>query len=113
MLPGNIQKRGLIILLLAVACFSPERLSAQASIRSGGRRPFVVGVLPVVGNGVVGGVLIDSKGIVSLADQDRIGQLRAVREKAAKKISGDLTQPSKLRKLSLRGVREGHCRLHQ
>ena len=90
--------------MIGLELVSPLQVYAQGSIRSGRRRPFVVGVVPVVGNGVVGGVLIDSKGVVSRADQDRVGQLRKAREKALQSIGNDLSQTSQLRKISLRGL---------
>lgn len=92
------------ITFLIATIASSSLAYAQGSIRSGGRRPFVIGVVPTVGNGVVGGVLVDAKGVVSRADEDRVGQLRAAREKALQALSDDLTQTSQLRKISLRGL---------
>ena len=43
------------------------------------QRPFVTSVVPVVGNGAVGGVLVNANGVVSRADVDSLGKLKAVR----------------------------------
>jgi hypothetical protein len=76
---------------------------AQASLSGVSVRPFVIGVIPVVGgNGAVGGVTIDAQGAISLADVRNAGAINAARRVAQEGIAGDATRPSKLRKISLR-----------
>ncbi len=75
---------------------------AQSFIGTGTQRPFVVGVVPVVNNGAVGGVAIDAKGTIEQAEQRDIVALRDARREAMAGIAGDITKPSELRKISLR-----------
>jgi hypothetical protein len=75
---------------------------AQSFIGAGTQRPFVVGVVPVVGNGAVGGVAIDSDGVIDEAEQRDVVALRDARRAAMSGLAGDITKPSKLRKISLR-----------
>ena len=65
-------------------------------------RPFVVGVVPVVGNGAVGGVAIDATGAIEQAEQRDVAALRTARRAALEGVAGDVNQPSELRKISLR-----------
>jgi hypothetical protein len=75
---------------------------AQGSISDFELRPFVVGVVPVVSNGAVGGVAIDAQGVIEQAEQrDRIA-LRDARRAALSGLAGDFQRPSRLRKISLR-----------
>ncbi len=59
----------------------------------------------------VGGIFIDPRGAVSNAQQDQVGRLRQVRLKEFAPVPGDLNQPAKLRKVSLRLLDEiiGEC----
>jgi hypothetical protein len=66
------------------------------------QRPFVVGVVPVVGNGVVGGVAVDASGAIERAEQRDLIELRIARRTALEGLAGDIARPSKLRKISLR-----------
>ncbi len=75
---------------------------AQSTISSVTQRPFVVGVIPVVGNGTVGGVAIDANGAIEQAEQRDVVALRDARRAAMSGLAGDITKPSKLRKISLR-----------
>jgi uncharacterized protein DUF1598 len=75
---------------------------AQSSISSVTQRPFVVGLIPVVRNGTVGGVAIDANGAVEQAEQRDVVALRDARRAAMSGVAGDITKPSKLRKISLR-----------
>ncbi|MHB1037794.1 MAG: DUF1598 domain-containing protein [Pirellulales bacterium] len=52
----------------------------------------------------VGGVAIDTEGILQSATVDAQGQLRQLRLRALQEIPGDLNQPTELRKISLRGI---------
>lgn len=66
-------------------------------------RPFVVGLVPVIGtNGAVGGVSIDAKGVLSRSDVELLGRLRDIRLKALAPIESDLQAASPMRKISLR-----------
>jgi hypothetical protein len=75
---------------------------AQASLSEGSLRPFVVGVVPVVGNGAVGGVAIDARGAIDEAEERDVAALRDARRAALQGLAGDVNQPSRLRKVSLR-----------
>ena len=75
--------------------------SAQA-VSFGEIRPFVVGLVPVVGNGGVGGVSIDAQGVVTRSDVESLGRLRDARLKAAAPIDSEMQAASPMRKISLR-----------
>src|SRR6478752_828164 len=74
---------------------------AQSSIGDVTLRPFVVGVIPVVNNGVVGGVAIDANGVMDKAEERDVVALREARRNAISGLAGDVTKRSKLRKISL------------
>jgi hypothetical protein len=65
-------------------------------------RPFVVGLIPVVGTGAVGGVSIDAGGVLARSDFDAAGRLREARQRAMLPIDSDLASSSRCRKISLR-----------
>jgi hypothetical protein len=75
---------------------------AQSFIGAGTQRPFVIGVVPVVGNGGVGGVAIDAKGAVEQAEQRDLAALRDARRSAMTGLAADIGKRSELRKISLR-----------
>jgi hypothetical protein len=93
-----------IHLVVAVTCIVGGRaaLHAQSFIGAGSQQPFVVGVVPVVGNGAVGGVAIDAKGAIDEAELRDVAALRDARRAAMSGVAGDIAKPSKLRKISLR-----------
>jgi hypothetical protein len=80
----------------ALAQAPPTRLSVA------GQRPFDIGVVPVVGNGAVGGVAIDARGAIDSARPRDMVALRDARRSALEGLAGDVNRPSKLRKVSLR-----------
>jgi uncharacterized protein DUF1598 len=87
------------VLLTAVFFSSP----AAAQFVSGTEiRPFVVGIVPVVGPGGVGGVSIDAQGVVKRTDVEELGRLRDARRRALAPIDSDLQAASPMRKVSLR-----------
>jgi hypothetical protein len=89
--------------VLIASCFLFGHSIARAQSASFSEiRPFVVGVVPVVGNGAVGGVAIDAKGVIEQAEQHDLVALRDVRRAAVSGLAGVITRPSKLRKISLR-----------
>lgn len=95
--------RFLIHLVVISSCIVAGRYAAYAqSVSFAERRPFVVGVVPVVGNGAVGGVAIDAKGAVDRAEPRELVALRDARRAALAGLAGDITKPSPLRKISLR-----------
>src|SRR5262245_42896230 len=83
---------------------APAVASAQSisNLSVADQRFFVVGVVPVVGNGVVGGVAVDAKGAVEQAKEQDVVALRDARRGAEEGLAGDVAKPSKLRKISLR-----------
>jgi hypothetical protein len=89
-----------VVVWLLVVCAFDE---AAAQVFSGELRPFVVGVIPIVGRtGAVGGVSIDAAGTLARSDVDALGRLRDARLKAMTPIDSDLQAASPLRKISLR-----------
>jgi hypothetical protein len=92
-------------LFVVATCVIGGPALAQAppsSLSVASQRPFVVGVIPVVGNGAVGGVAIDARGAVDDAEERDVVALRDARRAALEGVAGDVNQPSKLRKVSLR-----------
>jgi hypothetical protein len=59
-------------------------------------------MIPVVGNGGVGGVAIDAHGAIEQADRLDVVALRDARRAALEGLASDITKPSQLRKISLR-----------
>jgi len=80
----------------------PTSLGAQG-ISSGGLKPFVIAVIPVVGrSGAVGGVSIDARGVVDRCSREAAGQLRRAWLAAMVPADGQMARASSLRKVSLR-----------
>ena len=93
------------ILLMGTLIAPSADAFAQATLTAGSRRPFVTGMVPSVANGfAVGGVSVDTNGVIARANLDDRGKLRKARLQAIKKISDDVGQTSQLRKISLRGL---------
>jgi hypothetical protein len=94
----------LVHLVVVSTCFvgADAVAHAQSTISSVTQRPFVVGLIPVVRNGTVGGVAIDAKGTIGQAERRDVVALRDARRAAMSGLAGDITKPSKLRKISLR-----------
>jgi hypothetical protein len=91
-------------LAILVACMGGEGALAQgppSTLSEASFRPFVVGVVPVVGNGAVGGVAIDARGEIDQAERRELVALRDARRAALAGRAGDVNEPSKLRKISL------------
>jgi hypothetical protein len=85
----------------------PIPASGQASLSFGTQRPFVVGIIPVVGaSGAVGGVSIDADGVVARSDLETRGKLREARLAALKGVDSDIQSASPIRKISLRRLQE-------
>ncbi len=90
----------LTVAFAAVVCLPSVSSGQLADVEL---RPFVVGVLPVVGaSGAVGGVSIDARGVVSVSTVEAHGRLREARQRALMPIDSDVTAVSRLRKISLR-----------
>ncbi len=89
-------------LVLASCVLGAPALARAQVVSFADQRPFVVGVVPVVGNGAVGGVAIDAQGAIEQAEQRDVVALRNVRRAALEGLAGDVTKPSELRKISLR-----------
>jgi hypothetical protein len=81
---------------------APPALAQSGAVSFGQQRPFVVGLIPVVGRGGVGGVSIDSQGLVARSDVESLGRLRDARLRALGSVDGRLQAASPLRKISLR-----------
>jgi hypothetical protein len=91
----------LIRIVLATCVIGVPAFAHARSFSVADQRPFVMGVVPVVGNGVVGGVAIDANGAIEQAEQRDIVALRSARCAALEGVAQDITKPSKLRKISL------------
>jgi Protein of unknown function (DUF1598) len=110
--PGRVARAALLV-TLAAAVFSMARSApAQGRVTFGSTRPFVIGVVPVVGFGAVGGVSIDASGVVSMVEVDALDRLRDERQQALQPLADDLDRPSALRKISLRLLEEA-VRVHR
>ena len=92
-----------LVVLTALIAW-PAAVVAQASFGVVTLRPFVTSIIPVVNNGVVGGVSVDVEGILSRSEPDAIGTLRRARLQALEPLGDDVVEPSKLRKISLRAL---------
>lgn len=89
---------------VAAALVFGDYAAAQfpSSIGAVTQQPFVVGVVPVAGNGAVGGVAIDANGVMAQAEVRDLVALRDARRNAMSGLAGDVTKRSELRKISLR-----------
>ncbi len=94
----------LVLALLVVLAVRPAVAQAQASFGVVTLRPFVTSVIPVVNNGVVGGVSVDVEGVLSRSEADAMGRLREERLRALEPMGDEVVEPSKLRKISLRAL---------
>jgi len=102
-MPGRSDSVAVVLLAaLSGLLFASQACLAQGGIAVGQTRPFVIATIPVVGNGVVGGVAVDGQGIVSRAKVDK--QLQLARLQVDKINRGSIESASKLRKVSLRGL---------
>ncbi len=88
--------------VLSTCIVGGDAVAHAQSVSEVTQRPFVVGVVPVVGNGVVGGVAIDANGAIEQAEQLDVVALRDARRAALAGLAGDIAKPSALRKISLR-----------
>ena len=99
---------GLIVLSTCVVGGPPAAHSQGVTFAD--QRPFVIGLIPVVGRGgpfgggAVGGVAIDAQGVIGEADEGDVVALRDAQRAALERVAGDVARPSKLRKISLRGL---------
>ena len=103
------------VVLLALCQFAVTQGAAvQAQLSVVSQRPFVVGMVPVVGFGAVGGVYIDADGLLreasALPADERLKLLRL--QAFAEASAPDLAAHSALRKVSLRRLEERVQRLH-
>ncbi|HTM54978.1 MAG TPA: DUF1598 domain-containing protein [Pirellulales bacterium] len=88
---------------VAAALVVGDHAAAQdASVGAVTQQAFVVGVVPVAGNGAVGGVAIDANGVIAQAEERDVVALRDARRNATSGLAADITRRSALRKISLR-----------
>ena len=96
-------KRRLLVLVVLLNVATGFNASfGQQGIAFNEQRPFVVGVVPVVSGRSVGGVAVDSNGVISRADTRDLAALRDAHRATLQGYSDDVGRPSKLRKVSLR-----------
>src|SRR5688500_308743 len=87
-------------LLLAALLFA-RFAAGQGAVAVTQQRPFVIGLVPVVGaGGAVGGVSIDAQGVVARSDVDQTQRLRDARLKALAEVDSELRETSPMRKVS-------------
>ncbi len=99
-------------MLLAVTLAQGQQATGQAFF--GRQRPFVVAITPIVGpGGVVGGIYVDAEGLVSRVDIDATGGLGQLQPQALSPVASDVSQPSSLRKISLRKLEQELVRLRE
>ena len=81
----------------------PRVIHAQgASVSFIGQRVFVTGFTPVIGpGGGVGGIDVDTRGVLQRVENQKSGQLARARRQASQGASEDLRRKSPLRKVSL------------
>ena len=81
----------------------------QAAATTAAPTNTIIGVGPSIN--VVGGVSINTEGLISNATINALGMLRKLRMESLEKIPGDLNQPVSARKISLRRLDEaiGEC----
>lgn len=92
---------------VAMICWVAEVAAVAQTFRVANSeiRPFVTGLIPVIGRGgFVGGVSVDAAGVVKRSDTETLGRLRELRLVALEKIRSDLDKSSTMRKVSLRGL---------
>jgi hypothetical protein len=86
------------VLLLVWMCPAVGQFVGSVSLR-----PFVAGLIPVIGpRGAVGGVSIDAQGVVTRSNVEVLGELRETRRRALNASDTQLHAASPLRKISLR-----------
>jgi hypothetical protein len=86
---------------------------AQGFVGSTTEVPFVVAVVPLVGNGAVGGVSIDAAGLVARSKADQCAALRDARERSLAPLAGNLDRTSESRKISLRRLQIALAQLRE
>src|SRR4051812_18750784 len=79
--------------LVAATGFVVGHAHAQviSSLSVAEQHPFVISVVPVVRNGAVGGVAVDAKGAIEVAEQGDVATLRTARRAAKEGLAGDIT----------------------
>jgi hypothetical protein len=91
--------------ILVAGSLFPLPAWGQGAVGFTQQKPFVTGLIPVVGRGgAVGGVSIDAQGVVARSDVETSSRLRDARLRALAEIDSDLNQASTMRKVSLRGL---------
>ncbi len=103
---ARVALRRFVLSICVVALIGVAVMSAHGqSVSFTEQRPFVIGIIPVVGpGGAVGGVAVDAKGVVARSAVDAAGSLRDTRRKALARLSSDVNAASPMRKISLRGI---------
>ena len=90
-------------ILVSIFVCGPPGVQGAQGVSSGGLKPFVIAVIPVVGrSGAVGGVAIDARGVLDRGTRETTGQLRRAWLAAMVPAQGEMARASALRKVSLR-----------
>ena len=114
MLSGvSFQECGKILFVsLATWILSALQMEAQtASVSSVTLRPFVTGMIPVIGrNGAIGGVMVNAAGVVRRAEVSDAASLREGWRRARKPLPVELSRETKMRMVSLRKLERAIAR---
>ena len=93
------------LLVIAVVLAAGDVEAQTASISSVSVRPFVTGLIPVIGrNGAIGGVMVNAAGVVRRAEVSDSASLRDGWLRSRKPLSAELGRETKMRMVSLRGL---------
>ena len=93
-----------VVFMMAGPSLTTALCRGQGSVGALELRPFVTGIVPVAGNGTVGGISIDAKGVVTRTTTARLGTLGRAWRKALKPLPTKVDAYSPRRKISLRGL---------
>ncbi|HMO84783.1 MAG TPA: DUF1598 domain-containing protein [Lacipirellulaceae bacterium] len=102
MLRDRLISIALLLGLCAASHGLVNRFAHAQSVDFVDQRPFVIGMMPVVRGGAVGGVAVNARGEIDRAQQRDVDALRAARQEALPGAAGDVAAASQLRKVSLR-----------
>jgi hypothetical protein len=99
--------------MMVVLTTVPAAGQGRSFVTFGEQRPFVIGFIPVVSGGAVGGVSIDARGVVSRSQVEDAHKLRDARLQALARLDSRVAAVSSLRKVSLRRLQAAIERLRR
>lgn len=115
-MPSSIVRGArLVICWLGVSLGVSQAAWAQG-ISNSSLQPFVIAVEPVIGrNGAVGGIAIDTRGVLNRVQVAKTGKLRGIRGQGVQRIPEEMARVANCRKVSLRGIAQAlaECRAQE